>query len=120
MGILKPKKAAPSQEVPQPSKRKSFQAGIESLKPLKAGAAAQFTGIRDDQSPLDKNGKSRSPDDMDSDDEPVAYGKRDDADDDDVKSSLLSPEDAKKQGEIAEGVRKIRVSPPCSLSLVIR
>ena len=112
MNILKPKKSTTSQAVSVNAKRKSLQAGIESLKPLQpAKNVASFKQVRDPQSPVDKNGKAKGPDDMDSDDETnVDDEKSNGADEEDVKTSLLSPEDAQKQGELAEGVRKIRVS----------
>lgn len=113
MGILKPKQVQAAPAATPASKRRSVQADIANLKPLKPGAALGFTGIRDGNSPRDKNGKAKgSPDDMDSDDDGPNFPdeKADDADDEDIKNNLLSPEDAKKQGEIADGVERIRVS----------
>lgn len=65
--------------------------------------------MRDQASPLERNGKVKGSDDMDSDDETSNIDdKLNDADDDEIHNNMLSPEDAKKQGEIAEGVRKIK------------
>ena len=112
MGILKPKQAQATPSAVPASKRGSVQTDIANLKPLKPGGALGFTGIRDSNSSRDKNGKGKTPDDMDSDDDGplVPDEKADDADDEDVNGTLLSPEDAKKQGEIADGVERIKVS----------
>ena len=115
MGILKPKKPPTSQLAPVATKRKSVQAGIENLKPLKpSGNVASFNQVRDPQSPVDKNGKAKSPDDMDSDDDIKGDDNLNDADDEEVRNDALSPEDATKQGEISEGVRKMHV---CTMRL---
>ena len=108
MGILKPKKSVVAQ-APAGKKERSLGVDIDSLKPLKASNPANFTGIRDDISPIDNNGKVKGEDDMDSDDDSRLDERAIDADEEDVKNKLLSPEDAKKQREIADGVRKMRV-----------
>lgn len=110
MGILKQKEAASIENAkPGPSKRASVQVDIAKLKPLKPGGALGFTGVRDGTSP--GNDSNKDADDMDSDNDTAndMNDKIDDVDED-VKNSLLSPEDAKKQGEIADGVERIRVS----------
>ena len=110
MGILKQKEAANmATPKPEPSKRASVQADIAKLKPLKPGGALGFTGIRDTNSP--GHDMNKDVDDMDSDND-TATDTNEKVDDveEDVKNSLLSPEDAKKQGEIADGVERIRVS----------
>ncbi len=114
MGILKPKKPAAA-EVASTSKRRSVQTDFANLKPLQPGGTIGFTGVRDEASPSSRgrNGKSRSVDDMDSDeDEEDAKANKDklvDADGEDFKNQNLSPEDVKKQGELADGVKKIKV-----------
>ena len=117
MNILKPKKSTSNQAGPVNAKRKSLQAGIESLKPLQpAKNVASFKQVRDPQSPVDKDGKAKGPDDMDSDNETnIDDDKSNGAGEEDIKTSLLSPEDAQKQGELAEGVRKIRVGVKASI-----
>ena len=104
MGILKQKEAAAVADAAKgtASKRASVQAGIANLKPLKPGGARGFTGIRD--------GAVGADDDMDDEDDSPAIKVKDDDGNEDIKNSLLSPEDAKKQGEIADGVERIRVS----------
>ena len=117
MGILQTEKEP--KPAPSSAKRKT---GIDfsALGPLNNAAGTKnFAGYRDPSaaSPStrkSKSGKKGDEDTMDSD-----------ADDDDedgtvpvdadveVKESdgrLLSPEDARRQGELAEGVRKIKVS----------
>jgi hypothetical protein len=109
MGILKPKKAAAAQPPASTNKRSSVQADIANLKPLKPGGVLGFQGIRDGKSPGASSNKTRDEDDMDSDDDAAIQDEKDDADDDEIKNKLLSPEDARKQGEIADGVERIRV-----------
>ena len=117
MGILKSTKA---QDRPSAStaKRRSTQPDFTNLKPLKAGGALGFTSFRDanSQSNAKVNPKQKdSVEAMDSDDEydgakdvKDVLGKDDDAPD--FSNTMLSPEDAKRQGELAEGVKKIKVS----------
>ncbi|RMZ75413.1 hypothetical protein DV738_g5503, partial [Chaetothyriales sp. CBS 135597] len=106
MGILQPKSDKP---VPN-DKRRSLIGEIPKLTPLKKHGAAGFSGFRDAQP-----GKSkREDDDMESDsDENDAdiLGKMEDANDaEDVRdSSLLSPEDTERTGQVAEGIRKIKL-----------
>ena len=109
MGILKSKKVAVP-DVATTNKRRSAPTDFANLKPLQPGGTIGFTGVRDDPSPRRRNGKSRSVDDMDSDDDEdeakTAAGKESklvDAEGDDFKNQNLSPEDAKKQGELADG-----------------
>lgn len=112
MGILTTKKTPETQNAATSTKRRSVQTDFSKLKPLKPGGALGFTGIRDDSSPRDKNGKGKNIDDMESDEEEEeAHDKFVDADAEDIniKNEVLSPEEAAKQGELAEGVKKIRV-----------
>jgi hypothetical protein len=107
MGIWKDSKA---QETPAATKRKSLQVDLASLGPIKPGGSVGFLNFRENDAKPRKGKKSE--DDMDSDDDdndnPI-LGKADDeeAKDDD---RFLSPDDIQRQGELAESLRKIRVS----------
>lgn len=96
--------------VASPVNRRKSGLDFGSLKPLDAASGTKnFGGYRDMQSPKAKV-KSEDAMDSDADDEDDARG--DDADEDKdvvVDKGMLSPEDAAKQGELAEGVRKIKV-----------
>lgn len=107
MGI---KKDAKAQETPA-SKRKSLQADFSSLGPLKSGGTVGFLNFRDQES--SRKGK-KSADDMDSDDDDTDNPILSKADNDEDKedNKFLSPDDIKRQGELEEGLRKIRVSAP--------
>ena len=114
MGILKQKEvtatAVDAENLKsKAAKRASIQADIANLKPLKPGGALNFTGIRDGNSPSQR--KDKDGDDMDSDEDVTTkVNDRTNDIDEEVKMSSLSPEDARKQGEIADGVEKIQVS----------
>ena len=95
------------------------------LKPLKPGGALGFSTFRDtgDRSTSHGVAKKGSKDDsdLDSDEDDVGKGKsvkQDDADIQDSGVSAMSPDDAKRQGELAEGVQKIRV-PAILFSAII-
>lgn len=118
MGILPSPKVQDKLVAPAP-KRKSFQTDFANLKPLKAGGALGFSDFRDTgkvHTPIkgakDKSKSINEDSDMDSDDEDIhgKHIKKEDIESQDLSNSLLSPEDAKRQGELAEGVQKIRVS----------
>ncbi|KAF2267996.1 hypothetical protein CC78DRAFT_33689 [Lojkania enalia] len=108
MGILAPEKAQAS---PVAARRKSGGLDFGKLKPLNASSGTKvFGGYRD---PSAQSPKSKDADAMDSDaeEEDDAKVKTEDNDDDrdpDGKG-MLSPEDALRQGELAEGVRKIKL-----------
>ncbi|KAI9832907.1 MAG: hypothetical protein M1819_003937 [Sarea resinae] len=103
-----------------PSKRRSAQLDFSNLAPLKAGGTVGFSTFRDPdaQLPSSKYSKGKpmkkaGDDTMDSDDE-------DEDDDEGVfkldapdacqdEKHLLSPEDTERQGELAEGVKKIKL-----------
>ena len=111
MGIL------PTPEVAQKStstaaKRKSQQTDFSKLGPLKAGGTVGFSAFRDQTlSPnrYSRNKKSGSADSDDEDDDKSDLsGKLDDVDPRSEDKDLLSPEDAKRQGELADGLRKIK------------
>ncbi|KAF2818961.1 hypothetical protein CC86DRAFT_375394 [Ophiobolus disseminans] len=96
---------------PVASRRKSGALNFGSLKPLDAASGTKnFGGYRDAtvQSP---ESKVKAEHDMDSDADDEDDVKVEDVDDekDDNAKGLLSPEDALKQGELAEGVRKIKL-----------
>lgn len=109
MGIIETADKKPV--VTSPAARRKSGLDFGSLQPLDAAKGTKnFGGYRDMQSPKAKE-KSEDAMDSDADDEDEARG--DEGDDDrDVtadKGGMLSPEDAAKQGELAEGVRKIKV-----------
>ncbi|KAF2139329.1 uncharacterized protein K452DRAFT_300389 [Aplosporella prunicola CBS 121167] len=114
MGIL-PTLNAPA-KAPVAAKRKS---GLDfgSLKPLTTTGTKGFAGYRDPSAPsppFKKGGKKRDDDAMDSDaddEEDARIGGADDDDDTEIKKELGSenPEDLARQGELAEGVRKIKL-----------
>lgn len=116
MGILQTPGAVP--KTPATTKRKPGL-DLSALKPLTTTGTRNFAGYRDpNASPTKrtKGGKAKNIDDMDSDadddDEPNAGAAHDD--DVDIKTEgkgMLSPEDVARQGELAEGVRKIKVCP---------
>lgn len=92
------------------SRRKSGALDFGSLKPLNAAAGTKNFGGYRERSPKTKK-KSAEAMDSDADDDDEI--KAEDADGEDEKDNsgngLLSPEDALKQGELADGVRKIKV-----------
>ncbi|KAJ5590812.1 hypothetical protein N7450_004784 [Penicillium hetheringtonii] len=105
MGIWKDQKA---QETPA-AKRKSLQADLSNLGSLKPGGTVGFLNFRDQDS--GRKGK-KNYDDMDSDDDenndnPILNKADDEEGKDDDR--FLSPDDIKRQGELEEGVRKIRL-----------
>jgi len=115
MGILAPKQQKAGSST---TKRRSAQLDFSNLAPLKPGGTVGFSSFRDhDQSNRNKSRKKSNgsvtgamDEDSDEDDEDVEIvGKMEDVDDKDVKT-LLSPEDAKFQGELADGVGRIKVS----------
>ncbi|KAJ5540081.1 hypothetical protein N7513_008413 [Penicillium frequentans] len=104
MGILKDPKAP---ETPA-AKRKSLQADFSSIGPLKPGGTVGFLNFRD-QDTAQKGKKGE--DEMDSDDDDTDNPILSKADDEETKDDdrFLSPDDIKRQGELEEGVRKIRL-----------
>jgi hypothetical protein len=115
MGILASKQ---SKNVAGGTKRRSTQLDFSNLAPLKPGGTVGFSTFRDTD-PTSRRNKARKKsngdvgameEDSDEDDEdPEIVGKMEDVEDKDVKS-LLSPEDVKFQGELADGVGRIKVS----------
>ena len=108
MGILETSKPV----VTSPTTRRKSGLDFGSLKPLNAATGTKnFGGYRDGAKSSPK-AKNKSEDAMDSDADDEDDAKIEDADEekDALDKGLLSPEDAAKQGELAEGVRKIKVS----------
>ncbi|KAF2660561.1 hypothetical protein K491DRAFT_589024 [Lophiostoma macrostomum CBS 122681] len=107
MGILDPEK---TQATPVAQRRKSTGLDFGSLKPLNASTGTKnFGGYRESaQSPKKKDADAMDSDAEDEDEDKI---KTEDVDDDrDVTDKgMLSPEDALRQGELAEGVRKIKL-----------
>ncbi|KAF4550973.1 Hypothetical protein D9617_15g043270 [Elsinoe fawcettii] len=111
MGILETQQTA---EVSTAPKRKSTD--FSKLGPLNRFGTVGFTGYREQGGGKKKDSKGDDDDDaMDSDaDEDDGLAKRKQNDDDEVEITAkngahLSPLDARKQGELAEGVRKIKL-----------
>jgi hypothetical protein len=114
MGILSSKQKGN----PTSSKRRSTQLDFSNLAPLKPGGTVGFSSFRDnDPSRRNKSRKKSNgstggammEDSEEDEDDVEIVGKMEDVDDKDVKT-LLSPEDAKYQGELADGVGRIKVS----------
>ena len=122
MGIL-PSPKPQEKSTTTTSKRRSVQTDFASLAPLKPGGVLGFSTFRDNDPRFPgisasnaKSGKTGTngamdSDDDDDDDDEVA-GKLEDVDVKEKDTGLLSPEDAKRQGELADGVRKIKVCVP--------
>ncbi len=117
MGIIETSKQAKA--TPASAKRSSTQLDFSSLPPLKSGGTVGFSAFRDggDTTSRKKKARKRSngsiggnamEEDSEEDDDEEIVGKMEDVDDKDVKT-LLSPEDAKYGGELAEGVGRIKV-----------
>ena len=114
MGILQPSR---SEKTITLAKRKSLNAEFASLGPLKKEGTIGFSTFRDSETRPKPRRKSSKKDDLDAmdseseDDEAEVVGKMEDTDDVEIKKEddLLSPEDAERTGELAEGVRKIKV-----------
>ena len=115
MGILPTPK---SQDKPTATtaKRRSVKTDFASLKPLNPGGALGFSKFRDTEPRLtsskvkDQTIKKEFSDmDSDEEDDDKVVVKHEDIDSQDASNNTLSPEDAKRQGELADGVQKIRV-----------
>ncbi|KAE8348063.1 hypothetical protein BDV28DRAFT_144416 [Aspergillus coremiiformis] len=109
MGILKDHKL---QETPGSTKRRSLQPDFANLGPLKPGGTVGFLNFREstETKRRGKKNKIAGDDDMDSDDDDddSILGKADDEEAKEDEQSL-SPDDIRRQGELAEGVRKIKL-----------
>jgi hypothetical protein len=116
MGILAPKQ---QKSTTGPTKRRSAQLDFGQLAPLKPGGTVGFSSFRDQDLSSSRRNKSRKKsngsaggamdEDSDEEDEDAELiGKMEDVDDKDMKT-MLNPEDAKYQGELADGVGRIKV-----------
>lgn len=111
MGILPTPNVA--LKTPTSTRRKSAGTDFSKLGPLKSGGTVGFSGYRDSDTPR-AGKKTKSADEMDSDaddeDDDRVPKNPEDADAKQDNDRLLSPEDARRQGELADGVQKIKVS----------
>ena len=118
MGILQsPVKVQEKVSAPSNVQRRSMQADLANLKPLKPHGLGGFSEFRDPSGQTDSNGgrsgktgtkrgtDADSDEDIDVKDEPDLKVEESEA-----KDTMLSPEDARRQVELADGVQKIRVS----------
>jgi len=119
IGVLAPKS---SQQTPGGSKRRSTQLDFSSLGPLKTSGTVGFSAFRDANSDAARRRKARkktngsvggalNDDSDDDDDDEAMLGKMQDVDEKDMGASL-SPEEGTFQGELADGVGRMRVSLP--------
>lgn len=116
MGIL-PSPKPHEKAVLSSAKRRSVPTDFAALKPLKPGGALGFSTFRDTNDRSTSHGgakkASKADSDMDSDeDDVIGKGKsvkQEDVDSQETGISAMSPDDVKRQGELAEGVQKIRV-----------
>ena len=108
--------------VPGSAKRRSAQLDFSAIGPLKTGGTVGFSAFRDHDTEASRRRKARkkrsntvgdslndSDDDDDDDDDGDMLGKMEDVDDKGL-GTKLAPEDVKFQGELADGVDRIRVS----------
>lgn len=118
MGILPSSPKIAEKVAASNGQRRSMQADFAKLKPLNPNGLIGFSKFRDPNERSetngvkDKVGKKRSNDEDSDEDLEVSKEVLIKTEGDDVQeaSSLLSPEDARRQGELAEGVQKIRVT----------
>ncbi|KAK4619443.1 hypothetical protein CLAFUW4_11415 [Fulvia fulva] len=105
MGMLETQEA---EKTPQSTKRKSSGPDFSKLGPLKSQGTIGYSGYRERKA-KDRDVDAMDSDDDDEDDERLPNG----PDDNDVKqehgTNHLSPEDAKRIRETAEGVGKIKL-----------
>ena len=116
MGILPSQKA--NDKPAATAKRKSIPMDFANLKPLNPSGAMGFSKFRDNEAGSPRNGGNgpvkNKTDDMDSDEDEGIDDRRikdEEIEPQDSSNMILSPEDIKRQGELAEGVQKIKVSP---------
>lgn len=120
MGILPSSKAQPA--TPASIKRRSGQLDFSNLGPLKTSGTVGFSTFREhhNDEPTRRRKKSRSKsngsgmadeDSDDDEDDDEILGKMEDVLEGDEKEdkSRLRPEDAKFSGELADGVKRIKV-----------
>lgn len=117
MGLVSSRKAPKTSSA---SKRRSGQLDFSNLGPLKTTGTVGFTAFRDNETGASRLSKARKSisgsimlADSDEDEEDDVVGslpKMAEAYDKEVDPKLLAPDDAKSQGELAEGLNRIRVS----------
>jgi hypothetical protein len=116
MGILP---GAKSDKAAATTKRRSIAADLPKLGPLKKDGGAGFSKFRDVEARQTRKNKRNSDDEMESesDEDAGIIGKMEDINDADIKreSGMLSPEDAERTGQVAEGIRKMKVRDPSPL-----
>lgn len=104
------------------TKRRSRQLDFGNLAPLKSTGTVGFSAFRDNNSSAKRSkprkksngsvGMMEDSDDEDEDDNSAV--KMEEADDKDDPHTTLSTEDAKFQGELADGLGRIKVFSSCS------
>lgn len=120
MGIIAASPKAPINVPATNGKRRSMQADFAKLKPLNPNGLKGFSTFRDPSEKSATNGVSgrkagkKRQTTVDSDDEDAENENeveiKTKGDDMQEANGILSAEDAKRQGELAQGVQKIRVS----------
>ena len=107
--------------MPGSAKRRSAQLDFSAIGPLKTGGTVGFSAFRDHDTEASRRRKARKKrsntvggslndsDDDEDDEDSDMLGKMEDVDDK-ALGAKLAPEDAKFQGELADGVDRIRVS----------
>ena len=123
MGILStPSRPAPKAPLSS-GKRASMQDDFSRFKPLSSNGLKNFSDMRDPGErnrrgdTKDKAGKRRQLDEDSDEDVDIVDDvlvKAEDTEDKDA-DRMLSPEEARKQGELADGLGRIRVGGACSL-----
>lgn len=118
MGILPSSK--PQAATPASIKRRSGQLDFSNLGPLKTSGTVGFSAFRDhNEEPRRKkknrtksNGSAMVDEDSeeDEDEEDEILGKMEEVNDEKEDKSRLGPEDAKFSGELADGVKRIKVT----------
>ena len=117
MGILPLSPKLPDKLATSNAKRRSMQADFAKLKPLNPNGLMGFSKFRDPNERSETEGlkskaskKRLNEEDSDEDVEvPKEVLTKTEPDDIQDANGMLSPEDARRQGELAEGVQKIRV-----------
>ena len=114
MGIIPAPSKVQEKDAKPNGNRKSLDANFAKLKPLRGSTGLKtFTEMRDptERSHAEKKDQdSKKRRNVDSDDDLDVEVKLEDAEASKDTNATLSPEDAKRRGELAEGVQKIRVS----------
>lgn len=99
--------------VPSATKRKTVQTDFSKLGPLKNTGTKGFSSYRDAK-PTPRKGSKADDDAMDSDDDDDNDLERDNMENDDDKpapaAGVMDADEVKRQEEVSEGVRKIKVS----------